>query len=84
MVWIVVRNATVRFGAVALPANGDRLVDLDQHRLTSVSRIDRDVRLAPILLKKSFLVDERDFLAPLVRPKRCDVRDHMDSCKSDR
>ena len=37
----------------------------------------------PILLKKSFLVDERIFLAPLVRPKRGDVRDHMESCKSD-
>jgi hypothetical protein len=33
-----------------------------------------NVHFAPILLKKSFLVDERDFLAPLVRPKRCDVR----------
>ena len=29
-----------------------------------------------ILLKKSFLADERTFSAPLVRPTRGDVRDH--------
>ena len=37
-----------------------------------------------ILLKKSFLADERNFSAPLVRPARGDVRDHIDSYKSDR
>jgi len=37
----------------------------------------------PILLKKSFLPDERNFSAPLVRPARGDVRD-IDSYKSDR
>ena len=43
-----------------------------------------DVRLGSILLKKSFLADERNFSAPLVRPARGDVRDHIDSYKSDR
>jgi hypothetical protein len=36
-------------------------------------------RFAPILLKESFLADERNFPAPLVRPARGDVRDHIDS-----
>lgn len=40
-------------------------------------------RFAPILLKKSFLVGERNFSAPLARPARCDVRDRIDSLKSD-
>jgi hypothetical protein len=33
-----------------------------------------EFRFGSILLKKFFLVDERNFLAPLVRPKRGDVR----------
>src|SRR6266404_5574858 len=37
-----------------------------------------------MLSKKSYLADERNFLAPLVRPTRGDVRDHIDSHKSDR
>src|SRR5712671_8018494 len=37
-----------------------------------------------MLSKKSFLADERNFLAPLVRATRGDVRDHIDSHKSDR
>src|SRR5467141_979 len=45
---------------------------------------DTDVAFGSILLKKSFLADERNFLAPLVRPTRGDVRDHIDSHKSDR
>src|SRR6266446_1756917 len=36
-----------------------------------------------MLSKKSYLADERNFLAPLVRPTRGDVRDHIDSHKSD-
>ena len=44
----------------------------------------RYVRNVPILLKKSFLADERNFSAPLVRPARGDVGDHIDSYKSDR
>ena len=35
-----------------------------------------------ILLKKSFLVDEPNFLAPLVRPKRGDVRDRQIPAKA--
>jgi hypothetical protein len=41
------------------------------------------VRFAPILLKKSLLVGERIFLAPLARPASGDVRDHIDPLKSD-
>src|SRR6266403_1469795 len=37
-----------------------------------------------MLSKKSFLADERNFLAPLVRPTRGNVRDHIESHKSDR
>src|SRR5258705_6091622 len=37
-----------------------------------------------MLWKKSYWADERNFLAPLVRPTRGDVRDHIDSHKSDR
>ena len=43
-----------------------------------------DVRKWRILLKKSFLADERNFSAPLVRPTRGDARDHIDLHKSDR
>jgi hypothetical protein len=35
-------------------------------------------------LKKSFLGDEQNFSAPLARPARGNVRDHIDSHKSDR
>jgi hypothetical protein len=38
---------------------------------------------APIVLKKSFLGDERDFLEPLMHFMRGDVRDHIVSRKSD-
>src|SRR5258708_3811311 len=37
-----------------------------------------------MLSKKSFLADVRNFLAPLVRPARGNVRDHIESHKSDR
>jgi hypothetical protein len=37
--------------------------------------------LVPIVLKKSFLGDERNFLGPLMRFARGDVRDHIDSHK---
>jgi hypothetical protein len=36
----------------------------------------------PIPLKKSFWGDERNFLEPLTRFTRGDVRDHIDSPKS--
>src|ERR1700722_16706662 len=38
---------------------------------------------APILLKKSFQGDERNFLEPLMRFMRRDVRDHIGSQKND-
>src|SRR5258708_38954391 len=37
-----------------------------------------------MLSKKSLLADERNFLAPMVRPTRGNVRDHIESHKSDR
>jgi hypothetical protein len=45
--------------------------------------VPTNVRFAPILLKKSLLVGERIFLAPLARPASGDVRDHIDPLKSD-
>jgi hypothetical protein len=42
-----------------------------------------DVRNWPILLKKSFLVGERNFSASLARSARGDVRDHIGSLKND-
>jgi hypothetical protein len=39
--------------------------------------------LRPIVLKKSFLGDERDFLEPLMHFMRGDVRDHIVSGKSE-
>jgi hypothetical protein len=36
-----------------------------------------------MLSKKSFLADERNFSAPLVRPMRGNVRDHIESQKND-
>ena len=41
------------------------------------------VRSLRILLKKSFLGDERNFLGPLMRFARGDVRDHIASHKND-
>jgi hypothetical protein len=40
-------------------------------------------RLWQILLKRSPLAHERNFAAPLVRPTLGDVRDYIDSRKSD-
>jgi hypothetical protein len=36
-----------------------------------------NVRFAPIVLQKSFLADERNFLGPLMRFAGGDVRDHI-------
>jgi len=41
------------------------------------------VRFVPIVLKKSFLGDERNFLGLLMRFIRGDVRDHIVSHKND-
>ena len=41
------------------------------------------VRFVPIVLKKSFWGDERNFLELLMRFTRGDVRDHIDSSKID-
>jgi hypothetical protein len=42
----------------------------------------RNVRKGSMLSKKSFLADERNVLAPLVRPTRGNVRDHIESQKN--
>jgi hypothetical protein len=42
-----------------------------------------DVRKVPIVLKKSFLGDEQNFLGPLMRLASGDVRDHIVSHKND-
>jgi hypothetical protein len=42
---------------------------------TTNSSSRRNVGFAPIVLKKSFLDDERNFLGPLMRSARVDVRD---------
>ena len=41
------------------------------------------VRFVPIVLKKSFWGDERNYLELLIRFERGDVRDHIDSSKID-
>jgi hypothetical protein len=41
------------------------------------------VRFVPIVLKKSFLADEQQFLGPLMRSVRGDVRDHIVTPKTD-
>jgi hypothetical protein len=53
--------------------------ECNQHR----TRLCANGRFWRILLKKSPLARERNFSAPLVRPKLGDVRDHIDSRKSD-
>jgi hypothetical protein len=52
------------------------------HHLGDVA-ISADGRFAPIMLKKSFLADERKFLGLLMRFVRGNVRDHIDSTKND-
>jgi hypothetical protein len=49
----------------------------------SSSNKDRDVAFWPILLKKSFGGGERNFLEPLMRFVRNDVRDRFVSQKND-
>src|ERR1035437_8168301 len=43
----------------------------------------RHISTLPMLSKRSFLADERNFSVPLVRPTRGNVRDHIESHKSD-
>jgi hypothetical protein len=45
--------------------------------------VSLNARFAPIVLKKSFLAEQRKFLGPLMRFVRGDVRDHIDSPKID-
>ena len=48
-----------------------------------IHRLGRYVCFVPIVLKKSFLADERKFLGPLMRFARGDVRDHIVSHEND-
>jgi hypothetical protein len=52
-------------------------------RVAGSSRTSRHVGDVPILLKKSFGGDEREFLRLLMRFVRSDVRDHIASQKND-
>jgi len=45
---------------------------------------DRNVRFAPIMLKKSFFADDWKFSGPLVRLRRRELRDHINYRKNDR
>ena len=51
--------------------------------ITDIAKILRHVRFVPIVLKKSFLGDERNFIGPLMRFACGDVRDHVVSHKND-
>jgi hypothetical protein len=48
-----------------------------------IAEYGQHVRFVPILLKKSFPADERNFSEPLMRFARRDVRDHTAFYKSD-
>ena len=64
-----------RFGRVPMPSG----LPLQ----TDIVTVRRDVSNVPIVLKKSFWGDERNFLELLIRFERGDVRDHIDSSKID-
>jgi hypothetical protein len=53
------------------------------HSIATELQTSPEVRLVPIVLKKSFLADEPKFLGPLMRFVRGDVRDHIVSPKID-
>ena len=63
----------------ALAARPPQLAGLVQFKAKAL-----DVAYWWILLKKSFWGDDRNFLEPLMRSTRGDVRDHIDSSKIDR
>src|SRR5580700_10206527 len=52
-------------------------------RIADSNQTSREVRKVPIVLKKSFLDDERNFLGPLMRFARGDVRGHIVLHKND-
>jgi hypothetical protein len=51
--------------------------------LATIERTFQEVRYLPILLKKSFFGDGREFLGPLMRFVRGDVGDHIFSHEND-
>jgi hypothetical protein len=69
-------NATIDRGSLPQCGEGD-LVRSGQGHTGSDGRFWR------IVLKKSFFGDERNFLEPLMRFTRGDVRDHIDLSKID-
>jgi hypothetical protein len=62
---------------------GGALITSGLFRETDICPAGRHVSKVPIVLKKSFLDDERNFLGPLMRFARGDVRDHIVSHKND-
>jgi hypothetical protein len=52
-------------------------------QLADILRAGRHVSKVPILLKKSFLGDKRNFSGPFMRFASGDVRGHIDSPKID-
>jgi hypothetical protein len=52
-------------------------------RITDSWQTSGQVRFVPIVLQKSFLADEHNFLGPLMRSARGDVRDHIVLHKND-
>ncbi len=65
------RASRLSCGTSALPPRAD------------MQRPLRHVRFVPIVLKKSFLADDGNFLEPLMRFSRRDVRAHIGSHKND-
>ena len=60
----------------------ERVVHFDHNLPLSDLTASANVRFAPIVLKKSFSPDERNFLGPLTRFARYDVRDLIVSTKN--
>jgi len=69
--WVKTGKAQCEHMFSALPLRAD------------IAQCSRNVRFVPIVLKKSFSPDERNFLGPLMRFARGDVRDHIVSHKND-
>jgi hypothetical protein len=61
----------------------DRLAWSAKGSTGDIVRPPNHVRFVPILLKKSFPADERNFSGPLMRFARRDVRDHNAFHKND-
>jgi hypothetical protein len=76
---ITLENETLASSPSEAPAATRAAVAVVPHARLTVS----DVSLWQIVLKKSFLGDEQNFLGPLMRLASGDVRDHIFSHKTD-